>query len=45
MFFAVASSVALDSFLLGTKWAFRVRQPLRLALAEWTPMAPATAAP
>lgn len=34
MFFAVASSVALDSFRLGTKWAFRVRQPLRLALAE-----------
>jgi TPR repeat protein len=34
MFFAVASSVALDSFRLGTKWAFRARQPLRLALAE-----------
>lgn len=34
MFFAEASSVALDSFRLGTKWAFRVRQPLRLALAE-----------
>jgi TPR repeat protein len=34
MFFAVASSVALDSFRLGTKWAYRVRQPLRLALAE-----------
>lgn len=34
MFFAVASSVALDSFRLGTKWAFRVRQPLRMALAE-----------
>ena len=33
MFFAVASSVALDSFRLGTKWAFRVRQPLRMALA------------
>jgi TPR repeat protein len=34
MFFAVASSVALDSFRLGTKWAFRARQPLRMALAE-----------
>lgn len=34
MFFAVASSVALDSFRSGTKWAFRVRQPLRQALAE-----------
>lgn len=34
MFFAVASSVALDSFRLGTKWAFRVRQPLRMALSE-----------
>jgi hypothetical protein len=34
MFFAVATSVALDSFRLGTKWAFRVRQPLRMALAE-----------
>jgi TPR repeat protein len=34
MFFAVASSVALDSFRLGTKWAFRVREPLKMALAE-----------
>jgi hypothetical protein len=34
MFFAVATSVALDSFRLGTKWAFRMRQPLRMALAE-----------
>lgn len=34
MFFAMATSVALDSFRLGTKWAFRARQPLRLALAE-----------
>ena len=32
MFFAVASSVALDSLRLGTKWAFRARQPLHLAL-------------
>jgi TPR repeat protein len=34
MFFSVATSVALDSFRLGTKWAFRARQPLRMALAE-----------
>jgi TPR repeat protein len=34
MFFAVATSVALDSFRLGTKWAFRMRQPLRMALAD-----------
>lgn len=33
MFFAVASSVALDSLRQGTKWAFRARQPLRQALA------------
>ncbi|MBV8503318.1 MAG: sel1 repeat family protein [Paucibacter sp.] len=32
-FFATASSVALESFRLGTKWAFRARQPLRMALA------------
>ncbi|MDN3922921.1 hypothetical protein [Roseateles violae] len=34
MFFAVASSGALDSFRLGGKWAFRARQPLRMALAD-----------
>lgn len=34
MFFAVASSIALESLRCGTKWAFRARQPLRLALAE-----------
>lgn len=34
VFFAVASSVALDSFRLGTRWAFRAREPLRMALAD-----------
>jgi TPR repeat protein len=38
MFFAVVSSDALDSFRLGSKWAHRARQPLRMALAE-TPQA------
>ena len=33
MFFAAASSTTLDSFRLGTKWAFRAKQALRLALA------------
>ncbi len=34
MFFATASSVALDALRQGPKWAFRVREPLRMALAE-----------
>lgn len=34
MFFAVASSTALDALRLGPKWAFRARQPLQLALAD-----------
>lgn len=33
MFFAVATSMILESLRFGPKWAFRARQPLRLALA------------
>jgi len=33
MFFSDASSMTLESLRLGTKWAFRARQPLSLALA------------
>lgn len=42
MFFAVASSLVLDSFRLGTKWAHRARQPLRTALADQAPGITAT---
>ncbi|WP_280154409.1 hypothetical protein [Piscinibacter sp. XHJ-5] len=33
MFFATASSTTLESLRLGPKWAFRAKQPLRMALA------------
>ncbi len=33
-FFARASSAALDSLRLGSKWAFKAKKPLELALAE-----------
>jgi hypothetical protein len=33
-FFAAASSMRLESLRLGSKWAFRARQPLSLALAS-----------
>jgi hypothetical protein len=33
MFFSDASSMTLESLRLGTKWAFRARQPLTQALA------------
>jgi TPR repeat protein len=33
MFFADATSTTLESLRLGPKWAFRAKQPLRLALA------------
>lgn len=33
MFFAEATSTVLESLRLGAKWAFRAKQPLRLALA------------
>jgi hypothetical protein len=33
MFFANASSTVLESFRQGSKWAFRARKPLELALA------------
>jgi TPR repeat protein len=34
MFFAAASSTALDALRLGSKWAFRMGRPLQLALAD-----------
>jgi len=34
MFFARASTGALDALRLGSKWAFKVKQPLQLAMAE-----------
>jgi hypothetical protein len=33
MFFAAATSTTLESLRLGPKWAFRAKQPLRMALA------------
>jgi hypothetical protein len=33
MFFSDATSMTLESLRLGTKWAFRARQPLTQALA------------
>jgi TPR repeat protein len=33
MFFAEATSMTLEALRLGAKWAFRARQPLRVALA------------
>ena len=34
MFFAQASATTLEALRLGSKWAFRAREPLQSALAD-----------